>query len=134
MSLYLIQIQLNQFDEAIKTLKENVETQEKERGVDWVHFLDRYYLAIAYYEQNNYALAISEFDKVLKVYTKFSDAQYYKSICLSYLGEKEEAKKMIIVGKFNFENGFTFNEDSNQYEDYPYQITWQWKATESILK
>ncbi|MEQ9168665.1 MAG: tetratricopeptide repeat protein [Fulvivirga sp.] len=127
-------LQLNQFNEALKTLKENVETQEKENGIDWVHFLDRYYLAIAYYEKNNYAMAISELDKVLKEYPKFSDAQYYKSICLNYLGEKDNAKTLMAIGKSNFENGNTFNEDSNQYENYPYQLTWQWKFTNSILK
>lgn len=127
-------LQLNQFNEALKTLQENIETQEKEHGADWVHFLDRYYLAIAYYEQNNYTLAVTEFDKVLKEYPKFSDAQYYKSICLNYLGEKEKAKQLIEEGRSNFENGNTFNEDSNRYEDYPYQITWQWKITKSLLK
>jgi tetratricopeptide (TPR) repeat protein len=89
---------------------------------------------MAYYENNNYKIAISELDKALIIYPKFSDAQYYKSVCLNYLGEKENAKALIAVGKSNFENGNTFNEDSNQYENYPYQLTWQWKATESILK
>jgi len=127
-------LQLNQFDKALRTLKENVETQEKEHGASWVHFLDRYYLAIAYYEQNNYTIAISELDKVIKEYPNFSDAQYYKSICLNYLGEKEKAKILMTEGKSNFENGNTFNEDSNLYENYPYQLTWQWEAAQSLLK
>jgi len=127
-------LQLNQFEEAIKTLKENIETQEKEYGVDWVHYLDRYYLAIAYYEQNNYTMAISEFDKVLKEYPDFSDAQYYKSLCLNYLREKENAKILMALGKSNFEKGCTFNEDSNQYEDYPYQLTWQWEVTNFFME
>jgi len=127
-------LQLNQFDNALKILQENVETQEDEHGANWVHFLDRYYLAIAYYERNNYTMAISELDKVLKEYPNFSDAQYYKSICLNYLGEKENAKTLMIEGKSNFEKGNTFNEDSNLYENYPYQLTWQWEAAQSILK
>ena len=127
-------LQLNQFDEALKILKDNIENQEKEHWATWAHYLERYYLAITYYELNNYKVAISEFDKVLKEYPNFSDSQYYKSICLNYLGEKENAKTLIAIGKSNFENGNPFNEDSNQYENYPYQITWQWKATESILK
>jgi len=127
-------LQLNQFENAFMILKENVDIQEKEYGVSWVHFLDRYYLAVAYYELDNFAMAISEFDKVLKEYHNFSDAQYYKSICLNYLGEKEEAKVLITQGKLNFEKGNTFNEDSNLYEIYPYQITWQWEVVQSILK
>lgn len=127
-------LQLNQFDDALQTLKENIATQEKEHGVIWIHYLERYYLAIAYYENNNYAEAISELDKVLEKYSNFSDAQYYKSICLNYLGEKEKAKIIMTEGKLNYENGYTFNEDANRYENYPYQLTWQWKVEESILK
>ncbi len=127
-------LQLNQFDKALETLKVNIETQENKHGVNWVHFLDRYYLAIAYYEQNNYKTAISEFDKVLNEYPNFSDAQYYKSICLNYLGEKENAKILMDKGKSNFNNGNTFNEDSSLYEIYPYQLTWQWNTSTSILK
>lgn len=126
-------LQLNQFDKALSTLQKNVASQEKEHGASWVHFLDRYYLAIAYYEQHNYALAISELDKVLKEYSTFSDAQYYKSLCLNYLGEKEKARRLISVGKSNFNKGHTFNEDSNKYERYPYQLTWQWEVIEQLL-
>ena len=127
-------LQLNQFDKALKVLKENVNIQEKEHGVNWVHYLDRYYLAISYYEKSNYTMAIYELNKVLKEYPKFSDAQYYKSICLNYLEKKENSVKLMTIGKLNFENGNTFNEDSNQYEVYPYQLTWQWKFTKSILE
>ncbi|MCG8332810.1 MAG: tetratricopeptide repeat protein [Chitinophagales bacterium] len=126
-------LQLNQFDEALKTLKEDIETQERKHGTNWVHFLDRYYLAIAYYEQSKYEGAIVEFDKVLDQYPNFSDAQYYKSLCLNYLGEKEKAKVLMAKGKVNFHNGNTFYEDSNIYETYPYQLSWQWKSAESIV-
>jgi len=127
-------LQLNQFDKALKTLQVNIESQENEYGSDWVNFLDKYYLAIAYYELNNYTMAISEFDKVLKQNPTFSDAQYYKSICLNYIGEKEKAKTLMIKGKANFENGYTFSEASSFYENYPYQLTWQWEVAQSILK
>ena len=126
-------LQLNQFDDAFKVLKENIQYQEKEYGAGWVHYLDRYYLGIAYYEKNDYTLAIAEFDKALKEYSNFSDAQYYKSICLNYLGQKEAAKVLMGTGKVNYENGFTFNEDSNKYENYPYQLTWQWQTAQLML-
>ncbi|BDS10782.1 tetratricopeptide repeat protein [Aureispira anguillae] len=127
-------LQLNQYDKALHVLSENAKKQEKENGADWLHFLDRYYLAIAHYELDNYQAAIAELDKVLEIYPNFSDAQYYKSICLNYMGKKEAAKALMRLGKQNFENGYTFNEDSSSYETYPYQITWQWKAIQSILK
>ena len=129
----LCYLQLNQFDKAFETLNQNVKAQEIEHGTDWVHYLDRYYLAIAYYEQSDYVNANSELDKVLKQYPGFSDAQYYKSICLNYLGKKEEAMKIADIGKSNYHMGKTFNEDSNIYEMYPYQITWQWNVLESSI-
>lgn len=127
-------LQLNQFQKACDVFKEIVENQERKHGADWVHYLERYYYAISNYELKNYQLANRELDKVLKEYNNFSDAQYYKALCMNYLGEKERAKTIMELGKLNFENGYTFNEDSNRYEDYPYQITWQWAASESLLK
>ncbi len=127
-------LQLNQFGDALQILKESIESQEAEHGTKWVHYLDRYYLALSYYELNNYKLAIEEFDKVLINYPNFSEAFYFKSLCLNYIGEKEKAKILMEIGKTNYQKGNTFNEDSNQYENYPYQLTWQWKTAESLLK
>lgn len=127
-------LQLGQYNEAQNILKENILNQEKVHDKNWIPYLDRYYLGIAYFEQNNYKAANSEFDKVLDLYPNFSDVQFYKSLCLNYLGEKETANKLMEIGKTNFKSGYTFNEDSNLYENYPYQITWQWKALESMLK
>lgn len=127
-------LQLNRFEEALSVLSENIEEETKVHGAALVHFLDRYYLAIAHFEQNNYKAAVAELDKVLEDYPEFSDAQYYKSICLNYLGEKEKAKALMASGKANYRKGYTFNEDSNLYEIYPYQLTWQWDVSEAMLK
>ncbi len=126
-------LQLNQFQNACDIFKKMVENQESKHGPEWVHYLERYYYAIANYELKNYELANSEFDKVLKEYSNFSDAQYYKALCLNYLGEKEKAKTIMEIGKLNFEKGHTINEDSSKYEDYPYQITWQWASSLNII-
>jgi len=127
-------LQLNQYEKALKVLQEDVINQEKDNGKDWVHFLDRFYLAITHYELGNYNNAITEFDAVLKEYPNFSDAQYYKSLSLNYLGKTELAKKLVYQGRTNFENGITISEDSSLYEVYPYQVTWQWNNIDSIFK
>jgi len=127
-------LQINQYEKALNVLKEQNSKEETQHGNEWVHYLDRYYLAITYYELGKYVKAISEFDKVLKDYPRFSDAQYYKSLCLNRLDKKEEAKMLMKEGKSNFKKGYTFNEDSSKYEEYPYQITWQWMVTESIME
>lgn len=126
-------LQLNEFQKALDVLNENINTQKENFGTSWVHSLDRFYLAIAHYELKNYNRAIEVFDKILEENPHFSDAQYYKSICLKYLGEKKEALLLAAKAKSNFEAGNTFNEDSNPYEDYPYQVTWQWKALDTIM-
>lgn len=130
----LCYLQLNHYDKALVNLQESVNYEIDQHGENWVHYLDRFYLAIAFYELGEYKKAILEFDKVLKEYPNFSDAKYYKSISLNYLNKKEEAKLLMAEGKLNFKNGNTFNEDSSLYEDYPYQLTWQWEATDYILK
>jgi len=127
-------LQLNRFDKALEVLQGSVQAQESEYGLEGVHYLDRYYLAIAYYENGQYDQAIAEFDKTLEEYPVFSDAQYYKSLSLNYLGDKESAQSLMAEAKANFDAGHTFNEDSNPYEDYPYQITWQWSSAEAMLR
>lgn len=127
-------LQLNNFKKALGILKTSVNKEKEISGPDWVHYLDYYYLGISHYEIGNYAKAIAEFDNALKSYPNFSDAQYYKSICLKYLGKQEMATALMKEGKLNFENGNSFNEDSSIYEDYPYQITWQWSSSHLMLK
>ncbi len=129
----LCHLQLNQYDEAINVLEENIIILETQYGVDWVHYLDRFYLAIAHYENKNYSNAIVELNKVLEEYPKFSDAQFYKGLCLAYLGKKDQAIPLMEEGKSNYGSGYTFNEDSNLYEKFPYQVTWQWNNAKSIL-
>lgn len=129
----LCYLQLNEFEKALSILQETTLREETENGPKWVHYLDRFYLAIAHYELGNYDLSILEFDKVLSDYPNFSDAQFYKSLCLKYKGKLKEAKILRAKGKINFEKGFTFNEDSSKYESYPYQVVWQWSVFQSLL-
>lgn len=127
-------LQLNQYDEALELLNQNIDKIELEQGADWVNSLDRFYLGIAYYELNDYTKAIVEFNKALKDYPTFSDVQFYKSICLKYMGRENEAKVLMDEAITNFNNGYTFGEDSALYEDYPYQVTWQWGAASALIK
>lgn len=119
-------LQLNEFDKAFTILNNEINNQEMEHGVGWVHYLDRFYLGIIYFELGEYENAVKEFDKVLEEFASFSDVQYYKSKCLNKLGEKEEAKQLFIDGKLNYDKGNTFTEGSVNYEPYPYQVTWEW--------
>jgi tetratricopeptide (TPR) repeat protein len=131
----LCYLQLNQFERAQTVLSANINQQRHNGFTDeWIHYLDRFYLGIAFYEMQNYQLAIKEFDAALASYPQFADASYYKSICLHKLGKSDAAVALAQNGLRYFEEGYTFNEDSNAYEDYPYQVTWQWQAIISLMK
>jgi tetratricopeptide (TPR) repeat protein len=115
-------LQLNKFKKAEKILIEEI----KEQKTKWAepNFLDVFYLGICYYEQENYKKAIDCFDDTLKQYKTFSDAKYYKSICLLKIGEDKKSREMYKEFKVDSENGYTISEGNSAYEPYPYQLKW----------
>lgn len=120
--LGLCHLQLNQIDSAEHYFVKTIRDQQRARGEDWVHNLDLFYLGIVYYEKEQYEKAIQAFDKSLKQYSNFSDAKFYKSICLKNMGKKEEAALLFDEAKKDYVSGATINEDSKFYEQYPYQV------------
>ncbi|MCG8575320.1 MAG: tetratricopeptide repeat protein [Flavobacteriales bacterium] len=130
----LCYLQLNQFETALEVFENDMAQQKERYGLHTLHYLDRFYLAITHYELGNYPEAVEELNLVLQEYPNFSDAQFYKAICLSYLGLTAEIQQLIKSGRSNFEKGYTINEDSSIYEFYPYQISWQWNSVESLLR
>jgi tetratricopeptide (TPR) repeat protein len=127
-------LQTNQLEKAHQTLQQSIIQQEKQQGSNWAHYLEYYYLAISQYELGNYQAASTTFETVLKKYPEFSDALFYKSICENYLGNKTLAKELAALGKDYYQKGSSFNEDSNLYETYPYQISWQWQAIDQMIR
>lgn len=120
----LSKLQLNEFQEAEKILKEDIDLLIKEKGEGWVHHLDLFYYGISKYEQKKYKEAIEIFDWALRKYPEFSDVQYFKANCLGRLGNTDEAKDLLIQAELNSDKGYTINEDNAIYERYPYQVRW----------
>ncbi|MFI0428450.1 tetratricopeptide repeat protein [Mariniflexile sp. HMF6888] len=118
----LCNLQLNEFEKAETIFKKDIEEQEQEWGE--AHYIDLFYYGISKYEQGKWEEAIFEFDKSLKQYTQFSDAKYYKAICLGRLNRTEEFKSLMIEAKTDKNEGYSINEDNSIYETYPYQIIW----------
>jgi tetratricopeptide (TPR) repeat protein len=117
-------LQLNEFKKAEQIFKIDYEKQLSEHGEDWLHPVDLFYYGISKYEQGKYKEAIELFDLALKIHAQFSDAQYYKAMCLGKIGKGAEAQELMKIAKINGKQGFTFNEDNVIYERYPYQIRW----------
>ncbi|MFK7970263.1 MAG: tetratricopeptide repeat protein [Bacteroidia bacterium] len=117
-------LQLNEFDEAEKLLVQEVENQAKENGEEWVHHLDLFYLGITQYEQRKLEEALATFDRALEKYATFSEALQFKAATLGRLGKMEEANRIAELARSYGKKGYSFNEDNQAYERYPYQIRW----------
>lgn len=117
-------LQLNEYSKAEHLFKEYIDDIFKNRqGLE--HPTALFYYGIAKYEQKKLNEAIVEFDKALKIYPNFSDAKYYKAVCLAKLGKVEEYKMLIKDAEQDGKSGYTINEDNTIYETYPYQIKWK---------
>ena len=117
-------LQLNQYDSAINYFNKTVEAESPIGSSPIVHFMDWFYLGIANYELKNYTEAIAFFDKDLLHYSSFSEAKFYKAVCLHKLHiKKEEAMLLFEEAATDFKKGYSFTEDNCVYEKYPYQLS-----------
>lgn len=118
----LCYLQLNEYDKAEKVFDDYVNDIYKNRQ-QLEHPTAYFYQAIAKYELKKYDEAIAILDKALKIYPQFSDAKYYKAICLAKLGKpKDEIAAVATEARSDATKGFKLNEDNTIYETYPYQI------------
>lgn len=117
-------LQLNEFELAEQILTKDIDKLYQKDGEEGVHHLDVFYLGICYYELGDYQKAIDTFDWALRLYSHFSDVQYYKALCLQKLGDIETAKTLYKEAKQNADIGYTINESNAIYERYPYQVRW----------
>lgn len=118
----LCYLQLDMFDSAYYCIQKSIAGQQKAHGESWVHYIELFYLGIVYYEKGDLQNAIASFDKSLLQYKRFSDAKYYKALCLVQLHRNKEALTTILEAADDLKEGYTINEDNVYYEIYPYQI------------
>lgn len=121
----LCYLQLNLFDSALLALHSEIEKAEREQGKGWVHFLDIFYLGVAYYELQDYDKAIATFERCLKSNPVLSDAKYYYGCALIRKGDEVKGKAFINEAREDAKEGKTINEDNAIYEPYPYQVNWK---------
>ena len=116
-------LQLNEFEKAEKILQNYVDEIYRDRD-KLEHPTAYFYLGIAKFELKKFDEAIAVFDKALKVYPNFSDAKFYKAICLIRNEKIEEAKTLLKESEADYKIGYKLNEDNTIYETYPYQKKW----------
>lgn len=113
-------LQLNELDSA-EYLIDN-EIKKELNFSNTAHHLQWFYLGIIQFENEKYSEGINSFEKALKIYPQFSDAQFYKALCLKELGNIEKAVELLLIARENLMIGYTINEANAIYETYPYQI------------
>lgn len=119
-------LQLNEYRKAEILLKDYLDQMLLKNGEDWLHPTALFYHGISKYEQNQYEEAIVSFDKAIKNYSNFSEAKFYKAICLIKLGKSEEEYNQLYEEAMqNAQSGYKLNEDNAIYETYPYQLRWK---------
>ncbi len=117
-------LQLGAYEKARQVLQADFDRTTKARGPGSLHFLETFYMGIIYYELRDYDKAAEWLDKSLAVYTHFSDARYYKGLCLLKKGDKTNATLLMKEAKADFEKGYSITEDDAFYVTYPYQVNW----------
>ncbi|NML39485.1 tetratricopeptide repeat protein [Chitinophaga sp. G-6-1-13] len=121
--LGLCYLQLNQYDSARTYFQQCVDRWRQSGTEAPLHCLYPFYLGIVEYEQGKYAEALEHFNYSLSLYQQFSDAGYYKALCLARLQRKDEARAAMQKASEDFRQGYTFTEDNKVYEPYPYQVS-----------
>ena len=132
----LCYLQLNQFSKAKEILEFDVQKTISSRGEIAIHYLDQFYLGIISLELQDFDLAIENFNKSISQYSQFSDAKYYKGLCLLKQGKLKEAQEIMIEAQSDFNNKNSINEDDSFYEDFPYKVNWymaKWVMPKSKL-
>lgn len=118
----LCHLQRTSFDSAEYYLTGCIDADIKAMGEKWVHANHYFYLAVVYMAKEDYAKAVTCFDKAVGAYPNFSDARYYKALCLANLGKNKEALVEMEQANTSFQAGYTLVEDNALHVDYPYQV------------
>ncbi len=80
-------------------------------GEDWVDVNVFFYQGITHHYLQQTDSALVYFDKGIKYYDNFSECYYHKARILLAMGQKEEAKRLVIKGKELFEKGYSLHHD-----------------------
>jgi tetratricopeptide (TPR) repeat protein len=120
----LCHLQLGRFEKAREVLQADFDKITVEQGEDAIGYLERFYMGIIYYELRNYDRGILWFNLSMQKYERFSDAKYYKALCLYQEGDIPLAKEMATIAKADYDKGYSFAEDSSFYEPDAYKVNW----------
>ncbi len=119
----LCNLELGNYQEAERDLKQDVAIQTNGNDSVSVHFNTLFYLGVLYYETEQYNNAIIYLENSIKNYNQFPDAHYYLAKILINQHKNELAAKYLQIAQNSLEKGYSINEDNVFYANYPHQIT-----------
>ncbi|MBL0302267.1 MAG: hypothetical protein IPQ23_11350 [Cytophagaceae bacterium] len=118
----LCNLKLNDFKTAEKYFEKSINIQ-KVKGLEWVHYIDYFYLGLTMMKMKKINKANHNFNSALAIFIEFPEALYYKGIICIRKGRLKGAKENLIKAKNSLESGNKINEDNEVYVNYPFQIT-----------
>lgn len=118
----LCYLQLNQFNTAEQLFTKNINEDRIKLGDKWINCSSLFYQGVCFYELGKYPKAIESFNECIARYSNFSDAKYYRAICLQNIGKKKEALVLVKEAESDFKIGYSIPETNAMYEIYPYQV------------
>jgi tetratricopeptide (TPR) repeat protein len=118
----LCYLETHRLDLAKKHFQKSIDYQLNARGEAWTHYVDLFYLGMAYHLLKDDSRAIYYLDKCLKQYAQFPDANYYKGLILRSLNRPTEALEHLLAAQQAMKQGYRMNEDNEIYANYPLQI------------
>jgi tetratricopeptide (TPR) repeat protein len=118
----LCYMETGRLDSALFFMQKSIDEQVKDRGLEWTHYGDLFYLGVLFFDKGQIGKAEYYIDASLKKSGSFPDALYYKTLILLQLGKKGEALEVFNRLVIAREKGYRMNEDNEIYANYPRQI------------
>ena len=107
----------NDLNKALSYFNFSIGNTTRERGEDWVDVKVFLYRGIVKLELGDWNGAISDFDKGIFYFDKFTEAYFYKGMALLKSGNDIPACKYFEKAKKHFEEGYTYSNQMHGMEE-----------------
>ncbi len=119
----LCHLGMKQYAKAIPFFEKSLAQVRKDNGEVAIHYLDLFYLGMAYYGQGNQAQALKYLKEAESRYKQLPEILYYLARIYQQQKKTFLATEYVKQAKLNYEQGYRITEDNVFYADYPAQIS-----------
>lgn len=115
----LCYLQLGDYKTAKTRISASIKDITRKHGKQWNPSRSFLYLGIALMKDKQYAEAIRTFDELIHVNATYSEAYYYKALCLEAINDHKKAETTLQKCRQVFEK---HGAERNPYFEMPYQL------------